>query len=194
METNLFHKSSSSPPQPQNALGKPLILRNCSTVSPLTPPKNSVYGRLKKKENNYRHESRPGRFTVVMWLSAQPKRKHVSVQQIIFWFVAAYKTCSLRTHSHVHVFVQSGGKVAWHLTTAIVIPVILWNMVNIMEDQAVPVQVLHGLQESHVKQHGSVEGLAPALNTHIQWDGEPGAAGRHNKNLLAASDRTCSMT
>lgn len=72
------------------------------------------------------------------------------------------------THSHVHVFVQSGGKVARHLTTAIVIPVILWNMVNIMEDQAVPVQVLHGLQESHVKQHGSVEGLAPALNAHIQ--------------------------
>lgn len=30
-------------PHPQNALGKALILRNCSTV---TPPKNSFYGRI----------------------------------------------------------------------------------------------------------------------------------------------------
>lgn len=74
--------------------------------------------------------------------------------------------CILMTHSHVHVFVQFGSKVAWHLTTAVVVSVILGDVVNIMEDQAVPVQVLHGLQESHIKQHGSVEGLAPTLNTH----------------------------
>lgn len=41
-ETYLFHKSSSSPPQPQKAFGKPLIFQNCSTVRPLTPPKNSL--------------------------------------------------------------------------------------------------------------------------------------------------------
>lgn len=38
----LFQRSSSSPPQPQKALGKPLIFWNCSTVRPLTPPKNSL--------------------------------------------------------------------------------------------------------------------------------------------------------
>lgn len=75
------------------------------------------------------------------------------------------------THSHVHVFVQLGSEVAWHLTAAVVVAVILGDVVNIMEDQAVPVQVLHGLQESHVKQHGSVEGLAPTLNTHILMSG-----------------------
>lgn len=55
---------------------------------------------------------------------------------------------------------------AWHLTTAVVVAVVLRDMVNIMEDQAVPVQVFHGLQESHIKQHGSVEGLTATLNTH----------------------------
>lgn len=68
-------------------------------------------------------------------------------------------------HLHVHVFVQFGSKMAWHLTTAIEVSVILRDVVNIMEDQAVPVQVFHGLQESHVKQHGSVKGLGPTLNT-----------------------------
>lgn len=43
---HLFQRSSSSPPQPQNALGKPLIILNCFTVRPLTPPKNSLYGSL----------------------------------------------------------------------------------------------------------------------------------------------------
>lgn len=73
----------------------------------------------------------------------------------------------LIAHSHVHIFVQFGSKVAWHLTTTIVIAVILGDVVNIMEDQAIPVQVLHGLQESHIKQHGSVERLVPTLNTHL---------------------------
>lgn len=69
------------------------------------------------------------------------------------------------THSHVHVFIQLGSKMTGHLTTAIVIPVVLWDVVNIMENQAVPVQILHCLKESHIKQHCSVEGLAPTLNT-----------------------------
>lgn len=60
-----FHRSSSSPPQPQKALGKPLILRNCSTVSPLTPPKNSLYGRLRaqKRERNKRFNAPNKGFT-----------------------------------------------------------------------------------------------------------------------------------
>lgn len=86
----------------------------------------------------------------------------------------------MKTHSHVHVFVQFGSKVARHLTTAVVVSIVLWDVVHIMEDQAVPVQVLHGLQESHIKQHGSVEGLAPTLKTHthkqIQHHNETGAA------------------
>lgn len=40
----------------------------------------------------------------------------------------------LMTHSHVHVFVQLGSKVAWHLATAVVVSVILGDVVNIMED------------------------------------------------------------
>lgn len=43
---HLFQRSSSSPPQPQNALGNPLIFLNCLTIRPLTPPKNSLYGSL----------------------------------------------------------------------------------------------------------------------------------------------------
>lgn len=43
---HLFQRSSSSPPQPQNALGNPLTCLNCFTVRPLTPPKNSLYGSL----------------------------------------------------------------------------------------------------------------------------------------------------
>lgn len=53
---------------------------------------------------------------------------------------------------------------AWHLPAAVVVAVVFRDVVHIMEDQAVPVQVLHGLQETHVEEHGSVEGLAPALD------------------------------
>lgn len=147
-QTNLFHKSSSSPPQPQNALGKPLILRNCSTVSPLTPPKNSLYGRLQQQQTGV--------------LITSP----LQFIQASFCFVSSHEVRAFWRHSHVHVFVQFGSEVARHLTTAVVVSVVLWDVVHIMEDQAVPVQVLHGLQESHIKQHGSVEGLAPTLNTH----------------------------
>lgn len=48
----LFQRSSSSPPQPQKALGNPLIFWNCSTVRPLTPPKNSLYGSLGEREGS----------------------------------------------------------------------------------------------------------------------------------------------
>lgn len=67
------------------------------------------------------------------------------------------------SHSHVHVFVQFGSKVSGHLAAAVVVSVVLRDVVNVMEDQTVPVQVLHSLQEAHVEQHGPVEGLAPAL-------------------------------
>lgn len=50
LNTHLFQRSSSSPPHPQKAFGNPLIFLNCSTVRPLTPPKNSLYGRLKTKD------------------------------------------------------------------------------------------------------------------------------------------------
>lgn len=65
---------------------------------------------------------------------------------------------------HIHIFVQFGSKMARHLPAAIVVSVVFRDVVHVVEDHAVPVQVLHGLQEANVEEHGSVEGLAPALN------------------------------
>lgn len=135
--TDLFQRSSSSPPQPQNALGKPLTLRNCSTVRPLTPPKNSRYGRLQESQKDNQKPQ----------TDLQPPR---SLKRAV-------------SYSHVHVFVKFGRKVSGHLAAAIIVAVVLRDMVNVVEDQAVPVQILHSLQEAHIEEHGSVKGLAPAL-------------------------------
>lgn len=50
-----------------------------------------------------------------------------------------------------------------HLPTPIVVTVVLWNVVHVVEDEAVPVQVLHRFSEAHVEEHGTVEGLVPSL-------------------------------
>lgn len=111
--TDLFQRSSSSPPHPQNAFGKPLTLRNCSTVRPLTPPKNSRYGRLQESQkNNHKPQT-----------DLQPPRS-------LKWVVP---------YSHVHVFVKFGRKVSGHLAAAIIVAVVFWDVVNVVEDQAVPV-------------------------------------------------------
>lgn len=68
-----------------------------------------------------------------------------------------------RRHSQVHVFVQFGCKVPGHLSTAIVVPVTLWYVINVMEDQTVPIQVLHGFLKTNVEKHGSVKGLGANL-------------------------------
>lgn len=44
-----------------------------------------------------------------------------------------------------------------HVRAAVVVPVILHEVVHVMEDQTVPVQVLYGLLIAHIEQHGSVK-------------------------------------
>lgn len=68
-----------------------------------------------------------------------------------------------RRYSQVHVFVQFGCKVPGHLSTAIVVAVALGYVIHIMEDQAVPIQVLHGFLKADIEKHGSVKGLGTNL-------------------------------
>lgn len=49
------------------------------------------------------------------------------------------------------------------MAAAIIVAVVLRDVVNVVEDQAVPVKILHSLQEAHIEQHGPVKGLASAL-------------------------------
>lgn len=65
---------------------------------------------------------------------------------------------------HIHIFVQFGSKMARHLPAAVVVSVVFRDVVHVVEDHAVPVQVLYSLQEANVEEHGSVERLAPTLN------------------------------
>lgn len=67
--------------------------------------------------------------------------------------------------SHVIVLVELDRKVPGHVPAAVVVPVVLHEVVHVVEDQAVPVQVFHGLLEAHVEQHRSIERLGAALET-----------------------------
>lgn len=58
-----------------------------------------------------------------------------------------------------------------HICAAIVVPVVLHEVVHIVEYHTVPVQVLHSLFEAHVKQHGSVKWLCAPLDRRIERDG-----------------------
>lgn len=53
---------------------------------------------------------------------------------------------------------------ARHLPAAVVVSVVFRDVVHVVEDHAVPVQVLHSLQEANIEEHGSVERVATALN------------------------------
>lgn len=66
-------------------------------------------------------------------------------------------------YSQVHVFIQLRGKVPWHLSTAVIVAVAFRDMIHIVEDEAVPVQVLHGLLEADIEEHGPVKGLGARL-------------------------------
>lgn len=68
-----------------------------------------------------------------------------------------------KRHSQVHVLVQFGCKVPGHLSAAIVVSVTLRYVIDIMEDQTVPIQVLHGFLKTNVEKHGSVKGLGANL-------------------------------
>jgi len=67
------------------------------------------------------------------------------------------------TDSHVGVLVEFDRKVPRHVGAAVVVAVVLHEVVHVVEDQAVPVQVLHGLLVAHVEQHGAVEWLRAPL-------------------------------
>lgn len=54
-----------------------------------------------------------------------------------------------------------------HVPAAVVVPVILHEVIHVVEDQTVPVQVFHGLLEAHVEQHGSIERLGARLVTEV---------------------------
>ncbi len=71
---------------------------------------------------------------------------------------------------HVRVLVEFDRKVSWHFTTAIVIVVIFQNVVNVVKYYTIPVRVLHGLFETDIKQHGTIEWFIPALWTHTNID------------------------
>lgn len=134
---HLFQRSSSSPPQPQNALGNPLIFLNCFTVRPLTPPKNSLYGSL------------GGTIT-----------EFVLTKELYVYCTCLWR---LSEDSHIGVLVKLDRKVTGHACAAVVVPVVLHEVVHIMEDQAVPVQVLHSFLVAHIKQHGTVKWLCAHL-------------------------------
>jgi len=67
---------------------------------------------------------------------------------------------------HVRVLVEFDRKVSWHFTTAIVVAVVLQDVVDIVEYHAIPVQVLHGLFEPDIEQHGTIERFVSGLYTH----------------------------
>lgn len=54
-----------------------------------------------------------------------------------------------------------------HLSTAIVVSVTLRYVIDVMEDQTVPIQVLHGFLKANVEEHGSVKGLGASLQEQI---------------------------
>lgn len=66
-------------------------------------------------------------------------------------------------HLQVHVLVKLCSKVTRHLPTAVIIPVIFRDMIDIMKNHTVPLQIFHSLLEAHVKQHGSVKRLSTCL-------------------------------
>lgn len=133
---HLFHRSSSSPPQPQNALGNPLIFLNCFTVRPLTPPKNSLYGSL-------------GGMITQFKLSKE--------------YIYCICPRRLSQDSHVGVLVKLDRKVSGHVCAAKVVPIVLHEVVHIMENHTVPVQVFHSFLVAHIKQHGTVKWLCAPL-------------------------------
>lgn len=70
-------------------------------------------------------------------------------------------------HLHVHVLVKLGGKVSRHLTTAVVITVVFWDVIDVVKHHTIPVQVFHSLFKAHVKQHGTVKRLSTRLKAQI---------------------------
>lgn len=106
---------------------------------------------------------------VVIFSAPAPEgiRKAIDFPKL-FYSQAAHATKKLCVGKQVHVFVQFGCKVPGHLSTAIVVPVTLWYVINVMEDQTVPIQVLHGFLKTNVEKHGSVKGLGANLLDHIE--------------------------
>ena len=74
--------------------------------------------------------------------------------------------------SHVGVLVELDGKVTRHLSTAVVVPVVLHEVVDVVEHEAVPLHVSHGFLEAHIEQHGPVKRLCPCLQAERERERE----------------------
>lgn len=61
--------------------------------------------------------------------------------------------------------VHGDGRVLRVRVTDVSIPVVFWNEVHIMEEETVPVLLLHGLPETSVHQLGSVKGVVSSLQS-----------------------------
>lgn len=73
--------------------------------------------------------------------------------------------------------VHGDGRVLGVRVTDVRIPVVFWNEVHIMEEETVPVLLLHGLPETSVHQLGSVKGVVSSLQT-------------KNKNVSRSNEET----
>lgn len=86
---------------------------------------------------------------------------------------AAHPAEELLIRKNVHVLVQLRCKVTWHLSTSVIVPVILRQMIHIVEDHTVPGVVFHGLFETHIKEHRTIERLCAGLFDDIKGKFQP---------------------
>lgn len=77
---------------------------------------------------------------------------------------ATHPTKELLIRKNVHVLVQLRCKVPRHLPASVIVPIVLRKMIHVVEDHTVPGSVLHGLFETHVKEHGTIERLCAGLH------------------------------
>lgn len=101
---------------------------------------------------------------VIIFSSPAPEciRKSINLFELLHC-QATHTSKELIIRKHVGVLVEFDCKVSGHIRTAVVVPVVLHEMVDVMEDQTVPVQVFHSFLVAHVEQHGSVKRLGTIL-------------------------------
>lgn len=106
---------------------------------------------------------------VVVLASPAPERIRESIN--LFELLHREATDSAKefvVRKHVGVLVELYCEVARHLSAAVVVSVVLHEVIDVVKDQAVPVQILHGLFVAHVKQHCSIERLCAPLLYYIK--------------------------
>lgn len=106
---------------------------------------------------------------VVVLPSPAPER----IRESIYLFELLHREATdtakeLVVRKHVGVLVELYCKVAGHLCAAVVVSIILHEVIYVMKDQAVPVQILHGLFIANIEQHCSIEWLCASLLYYIE--------------------------